>query len=147
MRLCYAFKWNLLNSLIQLRCPYVNHISTEELAIWLEDKNRPDPLLLDARSPLEYTISHLQGAYLIPHDLPKIEPLIHCSNASPIITYCSVGYRSAILAQRLQKMGYEKVFNLKGSIFLWFSEHRPVFCGEKIVSFIHPLNLFWSFWL
>ncbi len=147
MRLCSSLKWDLLHSLIQLQFPSVNHISTEELALWLEDKNTTDPLLLDARTPLEYAISHLRGASLIPYNVSEIELYINCSTASPIITYCSVGYRSAILAQRLQKMGYEKVFNLKGAFFLWFSENRPVFCGENIVSFIHPFNLFWSFWL
>ena len=120
MELCYALKWNFIYSFIQVRFPHVNHISTEELAIWLDDKNTTPPLLLDARTPLEYAVSHLQGASLIPYNLPEIESLVHYSAATPIITYCSVGYGSAILAQRLQKMGYEKVFNLKGSLFLWF---------------------------
>lgn len=147
MRVCYSLKWNLLNSFIGLRFPDVAHISTEELAIWLEDENKTDPMLLDARSKSEYAISHLRGADWMPHDLPEIGSFMNGSKTTPIITYCSVGYRSAILAQRLQNMGYEKVFNLKGSLFLWFSENRPVFCGEEIVSFIHPLNLFWSLWL
>jgi rhodanese-related sulfurtransferase len=147
MRIFHTLKWNLLNSFVQLRFPDVKHISTEELAIWLEDKNQTDPLLFDARNKIEYAISHLKGAYLIPHNVPELKSFVPCSTATPIITYCSVGYRSAILAQRLQTIGYEKVFNLKGSLFFWFSENRPVFCGEKIVSFVHPLNLFWSLWL
>ena len=147
MKVISAFKWNLLHWLIQLRFLDIHHISTEELAIWLEDKKTTDPLLLDARTPLEYAISHLRGAYLIPHDLLEIEPCLPYSFSHPIVTYCSVGYRSAILAQRLQKMGYKKVFNLKGSLFFWFSEKRPIFSGEQIVSFIHPFNLFWSLWL
>ncbi len=147
MRICHALKWTLLNSLIDLKFPNVNHISTEELAILLEDKSKTNPLLLDARTPLEYAISHLGGAYFMPHDLPEIEPFIQCSSSRIIVTYCSVGYRSAILAQRLQNMGYENVFNLKGSLFLWFSENRPVFCGGQMVSSIHPNNLLWSLWL
>lgn len=144
MKLCYSLKWNLLNSLIQLRFPHINHISTEKLAIWLSDKNQEKPLILDARNKIEYAISHLKGACLIPYDSPEIKSFIKCSVNTPIITYCSVGYRSAILAQRLQKMGYKKVFNLQGSLFVWFRENRPVFCGEEIVSWIHPFNLFWS---
>lgn len=147
MRFCHALKWNLLNSLIDLKFSDVNHISTEELAIWLDDKNKRNPLILDTRTPLEYAVGHLQGAYFMPHDLPEIEPFIQCSYSQTIVTYCSVGYRSAILAQRLQNMGYENVFNLNGSLFLWFSENRPIFCDEQIVEFIHPNHLFWSFWL
>ena len=147
MRFCHSLKWNLLNSLIQLRFPNMNYISPEELAIWLEDKNKTNPLLLDTRNKIEYAISHIRGAYLVPYNVPEIKSFVPCSTTTPIVTYCSVGYRSAILAQRLQTMGYEKVFNLKGSLFLWFSENRTVFCGEEIVSFIHPFNLFWSLWL
>ena len=142
-----SLKWNLLNWSIRFLFPHINHISTEELAIWLSDKNKRQPLILDARNKIEYAISHLQGASLIPYDSPEIKYFIKCSLNTPIITYCSIGYRSAILAQRLQKMGYTKVFNLKGSLFFGFSENRPVFCGEEIVSYIHPFNLFWSLWL
>ncbi len=147
MNFGYSLKWSLLNTVIQLRFPSVHHISTEELAIWLSDENKTNPLLLDARTSLEYAISHLQGAYLLPYNVPEIKPFVNCSLTTPIITYCSVGYRSAILRRRLEKMGYEKVFNLKGSLFLWFSENRPVFCGEEIVSCLHPFNLLWSLWL
>ncbi len=147
MKFCSTFKWNLLHSLIQLRFLDIRHVSTKELAIWLEDEKKTIPLLLDARTPLEYATSHLRGAYLVPHNVQEIEPYISCSFSHPIVTYCSVGYRSGILAQRLQKIGYKKVFNLAGSLFFWFSENRPVFCEEKPVSFIHRFNLFWSFWL
>ncbi|MEL4898399.1 rhodanese-like domain-containing protein [Crocosphaera sp. Alani8] len=147
MKLFYSLKWNLLNWIITLRFPCVNHISTEELVTLLEDKNRESPLLLDARTPLEYAVSHLKGAYFLPHDVSKIEPFVEVPLSTTIITYCSVGYRSAILAQRLQKMGYEKVFNLQGSLFFWFSENRPIFCEQEVVPFIHRFDLFWSFWL
>ncbi len=139
-------KWHLLNYLIKIKFPTVNTISTEELATWLEDKHRKDPLLFDARTPLEYFISHLHGAYFIPSKSIELENTIEDSS-TPIVTYCSVGYRSAILARKLQKMGYKQVFNLEGSLFAWFSENRPVFCDDKIVSSIHPYNLFWSLWL
>ena len=142
-----SLKWNLLNWIIQFLFPHINHISTEELALLLSDKEERHPLILDARNKIEYAISHLKEASLIPYDSPDIKSLVQCSLNTPIITYCSVGYRSAILAQRLQKMGYKKVFNLQGSLFLWFSENRPIVCGEEIVSYIHPFNLFWSLWL
>ena len=147
MKVCDTFKWNLLNLLIRIQFPSVPHISTEALATWLEDKQKNSPLLLDARSPIEYAISHLRGAYLMPSNSLKYKDILSCSLDTPIVTYCSVGYRSAILAQRLQKIGYEQVFNLEGSLFAWKRENLPVFCDNQIVSSIHPNNLFWSFWL
>ncbi|MDJ0509078.1 MAG: rhodanese-like domain-containing protein [Crocosphaera sp.] len=130
--------------LIRIQFPSVTHISTEGLATWLEDKQQKSPLLLDARNPIEYAISHLRGAYLMPLNNKDI---LSCSLDTPIVTYCSVGYRSAILAQRLQKMGYKQVFNLEGSLFAWKQENRPIFCDEQIVSSIHHNNLFWALWL
>ena len=50
---------------------------------------------------------------------------------APIVTYCSVGYRSGKMAERLQAAGYTNVRNLEGSIFKWANEHRPLVRGES----------------
>jgi rhodanese-related sulfurtransferase len=147
MRFFSDLKWSLLNLLIRFKFPSVHPISTLELAVWLEDENREKPLLLDARTSLEYVVSHLKNAYLSPSNLQELRELTQCSLSTPIVTYCSIGYRSAILAQQLQEIGYKQVFNLEGSLFIWFRENRPVYDNKQVVSYIHPYNLFWSFWL
>jgi rhodanese-related sulfurtransferase len=146
MIICRRLKWSVLKFLIRLKFPSVRHISTAELAAWLEDCQRKPPLLLDARTPQEYAVSHLQQAHLSPSDLQELIDSTGLSRSTPIVTYCSVGYRSAILAQRLQEKGYEQVFNLEGSLFAWFSENRLVYPWQQIRQ-IHPYNQFWSLWL
>ncbi len=42
------------------------------------------------------------------------------------MTYCSVGYRSSAMAQRLAEGGTAEVFNLKGSIFSGRTKARPL---------------------
>ena len=147
MEICRRHLSSALKFLIRLKFPSVRHISTAELAAWLENRHRKPPLLLDARTPQEYAVSHLLQAHLSPEDLQELIDSTGLSPSTPIVTYCSVGYRSAVLAQRLQEKGYEQVFNLEGSLFAWFRENRPVYQGGQQVRQIHPYNQFWSLWL
>ncbi len=147
MEICRRHLSSALKFLIRLKFPSVRHISTAELAAWLENRHRKPPLLLDARTPQEYAVSHLLQAHLIPSDLQELIDSTGLSPSTAIVTYCSVGYRSAVEAQRLQEKGYEQVFNLEGSLFDWFRENRPVYQGGQQVRQIHPYNQFWSLWL
>ena len=70
-----------------------------------------------------------------------------------VVCYCSLGYRSAKLAQILQdrvKTDMEndyiiRVYNLEGSLFKWANERRPMVdkYGEKTI-FCHPYSIIWG---
>lgn len=135
----------LVVRLIRLRFPQVKPLSTQELAAWLAQKEALKPLLLDVRTPEEYQISHLQHAQLAPADLQELS--IIATPEIPIVTYCSIGYRSAKLAQKLQQAGYRQVFNLEGSIFRWMNEERLVYQNDRVVQQVHPYNRFWQWFL
>ncbi len=135
--------WRLLNTTIRRDFPEVERISTAELAAWLDDKTRPQPLLLDVRTGAEYRVSHLPGAQWIAPDAPA--SAIREAKERSIVTYCSVGYRSAILAERLRAAGFGQVLNLEGSIFKWANEDRPlVRDGSERVEQVHPYNQVWG---
>lgn len=147
MDICHHLKWSVLKFWLRVQFPSVRHISTAELAAWLEDGRRKPPLLLDARTAEEYAVSHLQQAHLSPPDVQELIDSTKLSPSTPIVTYCSIGYRAALLAHRLQQKGYEQVFALEGSLFAWFNENRPVCQNGQQVGQIHPYNRFWSLWL
>ena len=134
-----SVSWKVIKLLIRARFPTVRHISTAQLAAWLEQEAQP--LLLDARTPQEYSMSHLERAQLVPANAQTALPGLDSS--TPIVTYCSIGYRSARLAQQLQSMGYKNVFNLEGSIFQWANEGRPVYREQQIKQ-VHPYNRLWG---
>lgn len=138
--------WRLIKLLIRLQFPEVRRLTTAELATWLQQDNVPQPLLLDARTPKEYRVSHLLNAKPVPD---KLENLIDegINLVTPIVVYCSVGYRSAAIARRLQAIGYQNVFNLDGSIFQWVNEHRGVYLEGKQVNKVHPYSKFWQYLL
>ena len=146
-KICHRLKWDLLKWWIRFQFPSVSHISTATLATWLESGEGEKVVIIDARTPEEYEVSHLPQAQLISSDSPTINELREISASTPIVTYCSVGYRSALVAQRWQKQGFENVHNLEGSLFAWFNEARPVYRSGERVRQIHPYNCFWSLWL
>ena len=137
--------WAVLLRVIRWKFPQVKQLSTCKLVTWLQQKDLPQLLLLDARTPEEYQVSHLENAQLAPANLQELETT--ATTEMPIVVYCSVGYRSSKLAQKLQQAGYEQVFNLEGSIFRWMNEGRSVYREGKVVQQIHPYNQFWKWFL
>ena len=118
-------------------------MSTADLAAWLLDNNRKNPLLLDARTIEEYEVSHLIDAKIVPNNLENLAEE-RINYLTPIVVYCSVGYRSSAIARRLLSMGYKNVFNLDGSIFQWVNENHPVYREGEPVNKVHPYQKFWQ---
>lgn len=143
MSLIRVISWWVLKLLIRLQFWEIQQLSTEDLAATLADKTKSNPLLLDARTLEEYQVSHLADAKLVPNNL---QDLVNkgIDYSTPIVVYCSVGYRSSAIARHLQSMGYQNVFNLSGSIFQWVNENRPVYREGKPVTQVHPYNSFWQ---
>jgi 3-mercaptopyruvate sulfurtransferase SseA len=71
---------------------------------------------------------------------PLTELLNRLDMNQPIVVYCSVGYRSSRLAERLQKAGCTNVFNLDGSIFQWANEGRLLERDGRPVNEVHPYS-------
>ena len=120
--------------------PEVAQLSTADLAAWLKDPKREPPVLLDAREPEEFAVSHLHGAIRVdPSAKPEaVLPLL--PHGKPVVTYCSVGYRSSALAEKLIKAGVTSVYNLEGSIFQWANEGRPLEANGQPAEKVHPYN-------
>ena len=134
--------WLAVNAETRHKFPTVQDIQTRGLAAWLNDPQRPQPVLLDVREPAEFDVSHLAHARRVE---PGADPTtLDLPKDQPIVTYCSVGYRSADYAQQLQKAGYTNVRNLQGSIFQWANEGRPVYKDGGQADKVHPFNATWG---
>lgn len=136
-----AFK--IIKRLINRKYPTVTPLTTKELAQWVNTQSKPQPILLDARSEAEYQLSHIQQAERIDPYHPNLEALT-LSKDMPIVVYCSVGYRSAKIAQQLQQVGFSHVYNLEGSIFQWANEKRSVYKNDCPTTLVHPYNALWG---
>ena len=131
--------WLAINAAIRQKFSTVARVRAPELAAWLDDAARIPPQLLDVREPAEYRVSHLAGAQQVE---PDSDPAtLNLPKDQPIVTYCSVGYRSAQYAQKLRRAGFTNVRNLEGSIFEWANENRPLVKADgQPAEQVHPYN-------
>lgn len=142
--LAYAqgIRWSLVNWKVRHDFPTVRRITPNELSAWLNDPQRAPPVLLDVRTRAEFEVSQIHGARRVEPGASAGE--IELSKDRPIVTYCSVGYRSAALATKLQEAGYTHVQNLSGSIFQWANEGRPLEHAGRPAEKVHPYNAAWG---
>ncbi len=121
--------------------PEVARIDVDDLATRLKG-DRP-PLLLDVREPEEFAISQLLGARNV-HTLDEALAAVGADREREVVVYCSVGYRSAKFAEKLDDHGVKNVRNLEGSIFAWANSGHPVYRGTQRASRVHPYDVTWG---
>lgn len=136
--------WTGALNAIRAQYPDVERITTDSLATWLGADSLVHPLLLDIRTPEEYAVSHLRDAIHIDPETYDFATLDTLPRDTPIVAYCSVGYRSSEAASRLMDAGFTNVMNLEGSIFRWANEGRPVYLADRRVHEVHPYNAAWG---
>jgi rhodanese-related sulfurtransferase len=88
-------------------------------------------LLVDVREDGEWAKDHLPGALhlgkgILERDAEERLP----DTGSEIVLYCGGGYRSALAADNLQRMGYTCVFSMDGGIRGWREKGYPLTSGS-----------------
>jgi rhodanese-related sulfurtransferase len=126
-----------------------NMLSFSVKTISPSDLNRQsNVLVLDARERTEYDVSHLPNAVFIGYNSFEKKTLDTIQKDRTIVVYCSIGYRSEKIGEKLKKMGYTKVFNLYGSIFEWLNQGYPVVDKNgQPTNKVHTYNKAWSRWI
>ena len=118
--------------------PNVPTITPHELNRMLEEKQTLR--LIDVRTGDEFYMSHLRGA-----QLPALlEEITAETSPTKTVLYCSVGWRSAIMADSMIESGVHNVFNLAGGIFYWTQLGYPIYREGKETNQVHPYNATWS---
>ena len=84
-------------------------------------------LLVDVREESEFAKDHLPGAIhlgkgIIERDIEARVPEL----SAEMILYCGGGFRSALAADNLQKMGYTNVISMDGGIRDWREKGFPL---------------------
>jgi rhodanese-related sulfurtransferase len=95
-----------------------------------ETKKRLDAgekfVLVDVREESEWAAGHAAGAIhlgkgIIERDIEQRIP----DTSATIVLYCGGGFRSALVADNLQKMGYKKVISMDGGWKGWVGASYP----------------------
>ena len=83
--------------------------------------------LIDVREDNEWDAAHAKGAEHIGRGVIERDIVWkHPNKDEEMILYCGGGYRSAMAADNLQKMGYTNVFSMIGGWTAWKEEGAPV---------------------
>ena len=99
-------------------------ISIDDVAARLDRGDRFE--LLDVREASEYAAGHIPrarhlGKGVIERDIEKAVP----ETGADLVLYCGGGYRSALAADNLQKMGYTNVRSMAGGWRAWTASSLP----------------------
>ena len=96
----------------------MNDISAQEVKKAID--NKENYILLDVRTPQEFSRGKIEGAINVPvDDVPqKIERVIPDKNAI-IYVYCLSASRSPIAVEMMQELGYKKAFNMEHGLMAW----------------------------
>jgi rhodanese-related sulfurtransferase len=83
--------------------------------------------LVDVREEDEWRRGHLPGAIhlckgILERDIEATVP----ARDTPLVLYCGGGFRSALAADALQKMGYTRVASMDGGWRAWTAADLPV---------------------
>ena len=134
----HALDWDQVNTKIESKFPSVENISIQQLYT----KDPAEILLIDVREDEEYAVSHIPGAQNVTE--PKAIAALALQEKKNVVVYCSVGYRSAKIAQELEKLGVKNVVNLEGSIFAWANAGFPLVNQAGTTRTVHSFNEHWG---
>lgn len=110
----------------------------------LEADRLTGAVFLDARETDEYLTSHLPGAIFLGFNRPDYTALAGLDPTTPLVVYCTVGYRSERIAERLRERGFSKVYNLYGSLYAWRLAGFPLVNAKGNTDDIHTFNRKWG---
>ena len=101
----------------------VREVSVDET----QQRMKAGAMLIDVREDNEFDAAHAKGARhlgrgIIERDIVGAVP----DKDAELILYCGGGYRSALAADNLQKMGYTNVWSMAGGWHAWEEASAPV---------------------
>ena len=105
--------------------PSVPEVAVEE--VWEALQKKKKIVLLDVRTPHEYTRGNIQGSVNIPVEKVKDGVAKKFPNKnSTIYVYCLSGSRSVMAVATMSKMGYKNVFSMTSGLLSWRAKGFPL---------------------
>jgi rhodanese-related sulfurtransferase len=107
----------------------VRETTVDEIKKRLDRKDKF--VLVDVREDREFDADHIPGAVhlgkgIIERDIEHAYPALD----TELVLYCGGGFRSAMAADNLQKMGYTNVISMDGGIREWREKSYPLEKGK-----------------
>lgn len=107
-------------------------------------------VLFDVREQAEYAQSRIPGALRVPPEASAAAILAEYGSrmaGATVVLYCAVGWRSGLMLQGIRQAAAEApaatLLNLRGGIFRWHAEARPLEFGAGAAG-VHPFDSAWG---
>jgi rhodanese-related sulfurtransferase len=105
--------------------PLIKEISIEEVVDW--QKSAKPFSLIDVREDNEWSEERIDKAHhlgkgIIERDIEKCFP----DRESCLVLYCGGGYRSALAAHNISRMGYKNIYSMQGGFRSWKEKGLPI---------------------
>lgn len=110
-------------------------------------KHNEKILFLDSREKNEFNTSHIEKARWVGFSSFKINTIKDIPKDQKIVVYCTVGFRSEKVAEKLIKAGFTNVSNLYGGIFEWAHSDFVLVNQEGVTEEVHTYDESWAQWL
>lgn len=134
-----AFKQKL-KEILSGTVPFIQPSELNQL-----QKNNTNLYILDTRAKKEYQVSHIKNSSFVDYDNFKVSQVSHIPKNATIVVYCSVGWRSEKIGEKLKKAGYTNIKNLYGGIFEWVNQGFKVYDNTgKETKQVHTYSKDWA---
>jgi len=111
-------------TVINYRQASYREVTSREAADLIKNEG---PLILDVRTPNEYTRGHLRDSVLIPvQELQNRYKELGNHKDREILIYCATGNRSTVASKILIDSGFKHIVKMRGGIYDWSKKNYPV---------------------
>lgn len=103
----------------------INEASIDNVKQWMEQS--VPMVLVDVREESEWRVGFIPGAiHLSKGVIERDIEAKYADRNTQLVLYCGGGFRSALAADNLQKMGYRHVISMAGGISAWKNAGYPL---------------------
>ena len=106
----------------------IEYLSARQAKVVIDDNSdNPEFVILDVRTPKEFTQGHIAGAVLLDFRNPDfVSGLKRLDRSKTYLIYCRSGNRSGQALRLIDSMGFQRIYHLKRGIIDWQKEKLPL---------------------
>jgi rhodanese-related sulfurtransferase len=104
----------------------------EAAALIREHRGRENFLILDVRTAEEFRRGHIKGAHRLDYYAPDFERRFAALDRNAtILLYCRSGNRTSRVSNLAARLGFSRIFDVRGGISAWQKAGLPLVTGEE----------------
>ena len=105
----------------------IENVTPQEAFTLIQDnKNNPDFVIIDVRTPEEFTQEHIENAINIDYYSETFrDELNNLDKTKTYLIYCRSGNRSGSALNIMAELNFREAYNMRGGINAWKAEELP----------------------